>query len=32
MSHEKKPLKMKHGDGNVEVQDLQQSFSKVDMS
>jgi hypothetical protein len=31
-SHEKKPLKMKDGDGNVEVQDVQQSFSKVDMS
>ncbi len=31
-SHEEKPLKMKGGDGNVEVRDLQQSFSKVDMS
>jgi hypothetical protein len=28
----KKPLKMKGGDGNVKVQDLQKSFSKVDMN
>jgi hypothetical protein len=28
----KKPLKMKGDDGNVEVQGLQQSFSKVDTS
>jgi len=28
-SREEKPLKRKGGDGNVEVRDLRQSFSKV---